>query len=104
MSQMPMLPDMMMDMDGQMMMDMASSIEQLQVAPEPFDQHFIDMMIGHHQMAIEAARLAQQQATRPEIRDTAQQIIEKQQAEIDQLKQWRQQWYGSAEPEPTPIP
>lgn len=78
-------------------MDMADEVEQLRNAPEPFDQAFIEAMIPHHQSAIDAARLAEQQATRPEIKELAQAIIEDQQREIDQMNQWLQEWYGSGE-------
>lgn len=74
-------------------MDMTQQIEQLRNAPEPFDLAFIDAMIPHHETAIAAAQLAQEQAIHQEIRDLATQIIEAQQQEIDQLRTWRQEWY-----------
>lgn len=77
-------------------MDMQAEVEALRSAPEPFDQAFIDAMIPHHQSAIDAARLAQEQATRPEIKQLAQAIIDAQQKEIDQMKAWREAWYGSS--------
>ena len=49
-------------------------------------------MIPHHQSAIEAGRLALQQATRPEIKDLAVSIIEAQQREIGQMRTWRVSW------------
>ncbi len=55
-----------------------------------FDRAFIEAMIPHHQSAIDAGRLAEQQATRPEIKELAQAIIEDQQREIDQMNQWLQ--------------
>lgn len=78
-------------------MDMADEVEQLRNASEPFDRAFIEAMIPHHQSAIDAARLAEQQATRPEIKELAQAIIEDQQREIDQMNQWLQEWYGNGE-------
>jgi uncharacterized protein (DUF305 family) len=84
-------------------MDMADEVERLRNAPEPFDQAFIEAMIPHHQSAIDAGRLAEQQATRPEIKELAQAIIEDQQREIDQMNQWLQDWYGG-EAEATPAP
>jgi uncharacterized protein (DUF305 family) len=104
MCQMPMLPGMAGMSGGHMTMDMTQDVERLRTVPEPFDLAFIDTMIGHHQMAIDAARLAEQQAMRTEIKETAQQIIDKQQEEIDQLNQWRQEWFGNAEPQSTPTP
>ena len=83
-------------------MDMAGEVERLRTASEPFDRAFIEAMSPHHQSAIDAARLAEQQATRPEIKELAQAIIEGQQREIDQMNQWLQEWYGSGEAAATP--
>lgn len=82
-------------------MDMADEVKQLRNAAEPFDRAFIEAMIPHHQSAIDAARLAEQ-ATRPEIKELAQAVIEDQQREIDQMNQWLQAWYGEAEATPAP--
>ena len=102
MSQMPMLHS----MGGSAMfmgtMDMTQEVEMLRAAPEPFDRAFIDAMIPHHESAIDAARLALQQATRPEIRTLATAIIADQQREIDQMTSWRQSWYGTSTPPEAP--
>jgi uncharacterized protein (DUF305 family) len=79
-------------------MDMRSEVEALRNAPEPFDLAFIDAMILHHQSAIDAAQLALEQASRPEINTMAQQIIADQQREIDQMQEWRSTWYSDAPP------
>jgi uncharacterized protein (DUF305 family) len=95
MAEMPMLHGMP-DMDhGTQSMDMAAEVQLLRTAPEPFDQAFIDAMILHHQSAIDAARLAEQQASRQDIRELAQAIIADQQREIDQMRSWREAWYGN---------
>ncbi len=60
---------------------------------QPFDKAFIDAMIPHHQSAIEMAREAQTKAKRQEIKDLAGRIAAEQQREIDQMRQWRAQWY-----------
>ena len=36
----------------------------------------------------------QNKSNRPELQTLAEAIITSQQAEIDQMKQWRQEWYG----------
>lgn len=100
MSAMPMLPGMTEMAHGSMTMDMTEDMEKLRTTSEPFDLMFIDLMIAHHQMAIDAGWMAEQEATRDEVRDFAKNIIEKQQAEIEQMKEWRLEWYGSAEPSP----
>jgi len=91
MAVMPMLHNMP-GMNEAQTMDMAAEVELLRIAPEPFDLAFIDAMILHHQSAIEAARLAEAQATRPEIKEMAANIIESQQSEIDQMNTWRETW------------
>lgn len=71
-----------------------------QMAGGEFDQMFIDMMVPHHQSAIEMAWVEQQQGENPELKQMAESMIQSQQAEIDQLRQWRQEWYGSSETPP----
>ncbi|WP_437505213.1 DUF305 domain-containing protein [Sorangium sp. So ce1099] len=86
--QMPMLPG----MEHDAMRNMVDMNEELRTA-EPFDKAFIDAMIPHHEMAIDAAEAAQQEAEHAEIRTLASGIIEAQQREIDQMKAWRAEWY-----------
>lgn len=64
----------------------------------PYDAQFIDSMIMHHQGAVEMARQVQQEAQKPELKTLAQNIITAQQAEIEQLRQWRQAWYPGLAP------
>lgn len=85
-------------------MNMQADVDQLKNAKEPFDLAFIDAMIPHHQSAIDAGKLALQQATHPEIKQLAQKIIDAQQKEIDQMKAWRTAWYPNAAPVATPTP
>jgi uncharacterized protein (DUF305 family) len=96
MSEMPMVPGMAGHGGHGAAMDMAADVEALRAAPEPFDRAFIDAMIPHHESAIAAAQATASRAERPEIKEMAQAIIADQQREIDQMKQWRQTWYGSA--------
>jgi uncharacterized protein (DUF305 family) len=86
--EMPMLPG----MEHDAMMDMVEMNEELKTA-EPFDKAFIDAMIPHHQMAIDAAEMAQQEAEHAEIKTLAASITSAQQTEIDQMKTWRAAWY-----------
>src|SRR6266540_4235592 len=60
-----------------------------------FDQRFLDQMIVHHQGAVMSAQMMIADSARPELRDLAQRIITGQQREIDQMRQWRQDWYGT---------
>jgi uncharacterized protein (DUF305 family) len=57
-----------------------------------FDVDWMDRMIPHHQDAITMAREALQKSRRPEIKRLAEQIIQTQQAEIDQMRQWKAKW------------
>ncbi|OGE83498.1 MAG: hypothetical protein A3B10_03645 [Candidatus Doudnabacteria bacterium RIFCSPLOWO2_01_FULL_44_21] len=58
------------------------------------DEHFIDQMIPHHEDAITMAELAKQKAEHQEIKDLAADIITAQNAEIEQMRQWRRDWFG----------
>lgn len=95
MEEMPMLPGMSMPaghaMDGGSM-DMSAEVDALRDA-DPFDRMFIDAMIRHHEQAVEAAEIAGQQTEREEIRALADDIIEAQTREIEQLQEWREAWY-----------
>jgi uncharacterized protein (DUF305 family) len=62
----------------------------------PFDQGFIDAMVPHHREAIEMAKAAQARGlTQPDLQKIANDIITSQQREIDQMLDWREQWFGS---------
>lgn len=94
MEAMPMLPGMAMEghaMSGDTM-DMTAEVDGLRDA-DPFDRFFIDAMVRHHEQAVEAAQIVLEQTDRDEIRALAEAIIETQTAEIEQLRQWRQEWY-----------
>lgn len=59
---------------------------------EDFDIMFIDMMTAHHESAIQMARDIQETTERPELQQLADEIITAQQAEIDQMREWRAEW------------
>ncbi|MBL9083493.1 MAG: DUF305 domain-containing protein [Planctomycetales bacterium] len=60
-----------------------------------FDKRFIDMMIPHHEGAIIAAKQVLASSERPELKQMAEKMIQAQEAEVQQLKQWRAAWYGN---------
>jgi uncharacterized protein (DUF305 family) len=62
------------------------------------DQHFIEMMIPHHQQAVEMADLALTRAQHPEIKNLAVAIKKDQTREIEQLRTWYKTWYGKEVP------
>jgi uncharacterized protein (DUF305 family) len=72
--------------------------EMMQTTDTPYDILFIDGMIEHHEGAIRMAEQALQESERPELRAMAEEIVSVQQAEIEQLRQWRDEWYPG-EPE-----
>ena len=62
----------------------------------PFDRAFIDAMVPHHREAIEMAKAAKTRGlTQPDLEKIASDIIASQQREIDQMLDWREQWFGS---------
>jgi uncharacterized protein (DUF305 family) len=62
----------------------------------PFDRAFIDAMVPHHREAIEMAEAANARGlTEPDVKTIANDIIASQQREIDQMLDWREQWFGS---------
>lgn len=62
------------------------------------DKSFIEMMIPHHQGAIEMAKMAVSRAQSPQVKKLAQSIIEEQTREIKQMQTWYKQWYGTEVP------
>lgn len=66
-----------------------------------FDRAFIDAMVPHHESALEMARSAEAAGlTQPDLQKVAQDILDTQQAEIDQMKDWRGEWFGSRDIDP----
>jgi uncharacterized protein (DUF305 family) len=59
-----------------------------------YDRRYLDMMMRMDQGAINMAKNAQQNATRPELKQMAQQIATDRQKEMEQMRTWRDQWYG----------
>ena len=74
-------------MSSGMNMDM-TRMQSMKAGPD-FDGMFIDMMVPHHESAIAMSRDAIDKAQHPEIKALAQQIIDAQTKEIDQMKRWR---------------
>ena len=62
------------------------------------DQHFIVMMIPHHEDAIAMANLALTRAQHPEIKQLAKNIKTSQSQEIEQMRTWYKKWYGTSVP------
>lgn len=75
------------DMKGGMMMNMTQ-----------MDRHFIERMIPHHLDAIEMAKLALDKSKKAEVKNLAKDIISSQTAEIESMKKWYKEWFGTDVP------
>jgi uncharacterized protein (DUF305 family) len=65
---------------------------------DAFDKAFIEMMIPHHEGAIDMAEAAKQSANHTEIKTLADAIISSQSKEINDMKTWYKSWYGVEAP------
>lgn len=65
---------------------------------QTLDQHFIVMMIPHHDGAIAMADLALTRARKPEIKALARSIKASQTQENAQMRTWYRQWFGGDVP------
>lgn len=63
-------------------------------ASAPYDLQFIDTMTHHHQGAIDMAKMALTKSQNAELKTFAQKIIDDQNKEIAQMKDWREKWYA----------
>lgn len=61
----------------------------------PAALQFIDMMVPHHEGAVEMAKIAKERSTRTEILSMADDIMQSQSDEILMMKELRRAWYGS---------
>lgn len=75
----------MMTMEG-----MSKSLEEK--SGDEFDKAFISAMIEHHQGAIDMAEEAKENAKHQEIKDMADDIIQAQTSEINQMRGWQKDW------------
>jgi uncharacterized protein (DUF305 family) len=83
----------MMPMSGTMR-DRMMMNQDLGAADDQFDLRFLNAMLPHHEGAVTMAKEALEKSDRPEIKQLAQEIVSSQQQEIDQMKQWRKDWYN----------
>lgn len=78
-------------MHGGMMGGQTADIEALKTAPD-FDKAFLEEMIPHHQMAVMMAQMLLSGTGRSEMKQLGQDIIEAQEAEIEQMRSWLRGW------------
>ena len=74
------------------MMDEAQMAELMQLSDVEFDLTFLEMMTEHHSGAIEMSETVIADGENPEVVQLAQEIIDAQQTEIDQMAEWRSAW------------
>ena len=77
------MPGMTMDADGAMAMD---------------EQAFLAMMIPHHQMAVDMARIEIERGRDAEVMSMARAVVADQEREISQMRDWYREWYGQNPP------
>ena len=63
------------------------------------DQAFLAMMIPHHRMAVDMAKIAVERGKDPETLTMARRVIADQTAEIAEMRAWYREWFGSQPPD-----
>ena len=94
-----------MDKDGVKKGDLGMEMDEMEMSEmstleeaKPFDREFIDMMIPHHQDAIVMARMELEKGKSADAKKLAEAIIDAQSKEIDEMNDWRADWYGEMSP------
>lgn len=78
------------------MADMNKELESL--SGDDYDKAFVEMMIAHHEGAVDMAKLSDTRAKHDEVKELSKAIISAQEKEIADMKQWQSNWgYGSDE-------
>lgn len=79
-------------------MSMADMTEQLKnKSGDDFDKAFVEMMISHHEGAVDMAELIPSRAKHGEVKKLGEAIIAAQTKEIADMKQWQKDWGYSAD-------
>jgi uncharacterized protein (DUF305 family) len=61
---------------------------------QPFDRAFLDLMITHHEGAIRMAEVQLARGRNRTVKRMARAIVDAQTTEINQMHEWRIQWFG----------
>jgi uncharacterized protein (DUF305 family) len=75
-------------MTGEQMSSMRMSMD-LGASDKGYDDRFLAAIIPHHESAVIMAKDLALKSKRPQMQKLAKEIIASQQAEIDQMNQWR---------------
>lgn len=68
----------------------SASLESL--SGDAYDKRFVELMIEHHQGAIDMANLSDSRAKHQEIKTLSDDIVSAQAREIEMMKSWLKQW------------
>ena len=63
-------------------------------AKAPYDHQFLDTMSSHHQGAMHMAQLVEERSAHDELKQMAKKMIGDQEKDIQQLQDWKKQWYA----------
>lgn len=83
----------MMNGGGMMSSHMMGSLDEER---KPFDLQFIDQMIPHHEGALMSSEHMISNSKRPELRQLYENIQKSQSEQIEQMQDWRNEWYPDA--------
>ncbi len=61
------------------------------------DRAFLDLMIPHHEMAVQMARIAERRSRNLAVLEVARDVLSEQPYEIRLMEGWRKQWFGVPE-------
>lgn len=78
---------------GGMMERMANTDMDALESSDEFDKEFIEQMVPHHRMALMMSHMAGR-SDRAEMRQLADEIMDDQSREIEQMLEWYDEWYG----------
>lgn len=84
------------DMSAHMVEMNREKTAMLGAADSAYEMRFIDLMVHHHEGAVIMAEGALSKMKHAELKELAQKMVDAQRKEIDQMKGWRQQWYGDS--------
>ncbi|MGH9966791.1 MAG: DUF305 domain-containing protein [Pyrinomonadaceae bacterium] len=69
-----------------------------QMGDMPYDLHFIDMMIIHHQQGLEMAQMVETKSKNARLKTFAQKLAADQRKDIDELQGHHNHWYAGKPP------
>ena len=75
---------------------MGSMMGSLNDEEKPFDLQFIDEMTPHHEGALMSSEHMISNSERPELRQLYENIQKSQSEQIEQMQEWRKEWYPDA--------